>query len=95
MREGQFRVSLSPAYGGSYTKVSIHGFVPTVIPERDARHLVEKLAFWSGWPVRLALSVDTQSAGWCEVWTSTLMDIPDHHLQVRFRRRRDRGSEHG
>ena len=59
MKQGQFRVHVRPCCGGAYTRVQLCGSVPTAIPSRSLKRLAAMLAFWSGWPVALALSVPT------------------------------------
>ena len=88
MKQGQFRACLRPVCGGTFTEVRLCGFVPTAIPARVLRRLAAALTLWSGWPVVVALSVAPDTAAWCESWVAALQDIPERHLDVRFRRRR-------
>jgi hypothetical protein len=87
MRSGQVSIQLRPFEGGSFTLWSAHGSVPTAIPPAQLRRLLSGLAFWSGWRVRLALSVDAETAGWCECWSEALGAVPARHLEVCFRQR--------
>lgn len=84
MKRGQFRIRLRPYNGGAFTQVQLYGYVPTAIPARLAKRLTSLLTFWSGWPVALALCVDTATVGWCEQWADCVQDVPVHHLEVRF-----------
>ena len=87
MHPGQVMIQLRPFEAGSFTLWSARGAVPTAVPPAQLRRLVSGLAFWSGWPVRLALSVDAATVGWCEIWSDSLGHVPDRHLEVQFRRR--------
>ena len=84
MRQGQFQVRLRPCCGGAFTQLQLSGCVPTAIPPHLAKQLTESLTFWSGWPVLLALPAAGATAGWCDLWTDCLKDIPVHHLEIRF-----------
>jgi hypothetical protein len=84
MDTGQMKLMLSPKEGGSYTRLSLCGWLPTALPGRELRRLLSMLSFWSGWPVRVVLSVDAQTASWCEVWTDALCAVPERHLEVQF-----------
>jgi hypothetical protein len=90
MRQGQMRVRLRPIVGGSYTEVRLCGMVPTTVPPRAVQRALSLLRLWSGWPVALALCVEADAAGWCEVWADALADVPADHLEVRFVLPRDR-----
>ena len=92
MKEGQFRVRLRPCCGGAYTHVQLCGSVPTALPSQALKRMISMLAFWSGWPVALALSVGRDTAGWCDSWADALQDVPERHLELRFvlPRRRER-----
>jgi hypothetical protein len=87
MRSGQVTIRLRPFEGGSFTLWSAHGAVPTAIPPAQLRRLLSGLAFWSGWPVRLALPVDAETVAWCEIWSEALAAVPARHLEVRFHHR--------
>lgn len=84
MQNGRIKVWLSPLNGGSYTRLRLSGAIPTALPVRELRHLMERMSFFSGYPVECALSVDKEEAGWCEWWTDRLAVIPGHLLDVRF-----------
>jgi len=84
MAEGKFRVWLSPVHGGSYTQVLLSGVLPSVLPIKELRKLVDRLSLFSGYPVECVLSVAKEEAGWCEFWTNTLGSIPAQVLEVRY-----------
>jgi hypothetical protein len=84
MKPGQFRARLVPKYGGSFSQLHLSGCVPTAIPPRLAKHLIEILTLWSGWPVVLALPAAGVTAGWCDLWVDCLRDISVDHLEIRF-----------
>jgi hypothetical protein len=75
-------LELRPLYGGSYTQLSLSGPVPSA--PQGLRCLLTTFALWNGYPVGVVLSVDAQTAGWCEVWTDALCSVPARHLEVRF-----------
>ena len=84
MQNGRIKVWLSPLNGGSYTQLRLIGTLPTALPVRELRSLIEKLSFFSGYPVECALFVDEETAGWCEWWTGRLAVMPVRHLKVRY-----------
>jgi hypothetical protein len=88
MEDGRFRAILSPVNGGSFTRLRLTGVVPSSVMKKDVARLVRALDFWSGWPVACVLCVDKETACWCEWWTDILVDIPERHLKVRYRRTR-------
>ncbi len=88
-RPGQFRIHLRPEQGGAYTRWRVTGSVPSAVPAWQLERLMKMIAFWSGWPVELALSVDRQTAGWCERWADALADIHPEQLRLRFIVRRE------
>lgn len=77
-------LELRPLHGGSYTQFSLTGPVPSA-PPRGLRQLLTMLAHWNGYPVDVALSVDAQTADWCETWTDALACVPARHLEICFR----------
>ena len=87
-KRGQIRLHLSALHGGSFTRLWLCGAVPTALPPAVLGRLFAMLSFWSGWPVALALSVDEATASWCDVWSDALRDVPEHHLEIRFKSRR-------
>ena len=89
MQDSRVRVWLSPLVGGAYTKFRITGTIPTAVPARKLKRLVEELSFWSGYLVECALSVEREGASWCEWWTDRLAVIPERHLKVSFIIRRN------
>lgn len=96
MQNDRIKVWLSPLNGGSCTKLRLIGAIPMALPAKDLRHLMGKMSFFSGYPVECALSVDKETAGWCEWWIDRLAVIPGHLLDVRFiARDRMRKSRHG
>ena len=74
---------------GAYTRLSLSGPVPTALPGRLLRQLLPQLAFWTGWPVDVVLSVE-DPAEFSEAWIAELLAVPDRHLCVRFTCRRKR-----
>lgn len=88
MKNGQMKMTLTPEHGGVYTKLRLLGSVPTAIPRITASRLARGLTFWIGWSVECVLSVDRETACWCEWWTELLADIPEHHLELHYRVRR-------
>jgi len=94
MKQGQFQIRLRPLCGGAFTRVQLCGCVPTAIPPQLVRRLAKLLSFWSGWPVVLALSVESETGGWCELWTESVKDIPERHLDLRFSPARRIGVQH-
>jgi len=84
MKQGQFQVRLRPLYDGHFTRVQLCGCVPTTLMPRQLRRMAAQLTLWSGWPVRLALCADAETAAWCELWVDSLKEIPEDHLEVRF-----------
>ncbi len=84
MRRGQFHVSLRPEHGGAFTHWRIVGSTPSSVPARLVARLIKKMAFWSGWPVELALFVNRETACWCEWWTEILDNVPLEAVRVRF-----------
>jgi hypothetical protein len=84
MRQGQMVIQLRVVQGGAYTELRLRGAVPTALPTRLVRRLMEILSSWSGWPVALALSVEADTAGWCEFWSDVLSSVPARHLEIRF-----------
>ena len=75
-------LELRPLHGGSYTQFSLSGPVPSS-PHALGR-LLTTFSRWSGYPVSVALFVDAQTAGWCEVWADAPSNVPAPHLEVRF-----------
>jgi len=94
-REGQFRIHLRPEHGGAYTRWRVTGSTPSAVPARQLDRLMWMMAYWSGWPVELALSVDLETAGWCEWWADVLAGVHPEHLRLRFVARRRRGKGEG
>jgi hypothetical protein len=84
MQNGRIKVWLSPLNGGSYTQLRLTGSAPTALSKRVLRRFAERMSFWSGAPVECALSVDKETAAWCEWWTERLAAIPGRLLEVRF-----------
>ena len=84
MTPDQFVLELSPRDGGSYTRLSLSGSLPTALPVRELRRLLAMLAFWSGWPVSVVLRVDATTANWCEWWTEALCAERARDFEVRF-----------
>lgn len=74
---------LRPLQGGSYTQLSLRGPVPSA--PRELRRLLTTFAHWNGYPVGVVLFVDAKTAGWCEVWSDALLNVPERLLEVRFR----------
>jgi hypothetical protein len=84
-RTEEMRLSLRPVQGGSYTQFSLSGILCSA-PQPGVMHrLAETFSLWSGWPLHVALHVDMRTAGWCEVWTDALADVPADFLAVTFR----------
>jgi hypothetical protein len=77
---------LRPLGGGSYTQLLLLGPVPSSPVPLNLRRLLTMFSDWSGYPVDVVLSVDKQTAGWCEVWTDALCAVPARHLEVTFHR---------
>ena len=75
-------VRLSPLCDGAYTHLKIEGALPTALPAKALQRLARALAFWSGYPVACALSVEGQATGWCGWWLDQLALIPAHHLEL-------------
>ncbi len=81
-KSDRMTLELRPLHGGSYTQLSLRGPVPSAPPGMG--RLITTFAHWSGYPVNVVLSVDMETAGWCEVWTEVLCAVPERHLEVRF-----------
>ncbi len=79
------KLSLRPVQGGSYTKFSLTGTLCSAPQSRVMQRLAETFSLWSGWPLHVVLHVDMRTAGWCEVWTDALADVPADFLAVTFR----------
>lgn len=79
-------LTLRPLAGGSYTQLLLLGSVPSSPVPLNVRRLLTMFSNWSGCPVDVVLSVDAQTAGWCEVWTEALCAVPERHLEVTFHR---------
>jgi hypothetical protein len=77
-------LTLRPLAGGSYTQLLLLGSVPSAPVPLNLRRLLTMFSNWSGYPVDVVLSVDKQTAGWCEVWTDALCAVPARHLEVTF-----------
>jgi hypothetical protein len=83
-KAGQFHFHLRPQCSGVFTQWQIIGSVPTVVPSQKMRRFIRELSFWSGWPVKLVLSAEVETADWLECWTDALTEIPEDHLELRF-----------
>jgi hypothetical protein len=97
MRTSPFSVYLQPEGDGSFTSLRLFGSVVTALPPCEIGRWIRQLAMWSGSPVELALPVEIGTAGWFELWTYAVSDIPARHLQLRFRLHRPhrkRGQRH-
>ncbi len=88
MRPGQMTMRLEPELGGSYTRLRLHGTLPTALPRPVAARFARELAFWSGWSVSCVLSADEEAVRWCDWWTDLLADISAQHLELRCHHRR-------
>ena len=86
-------LELSPLCGGSYTQFSLSGPVPS--SPRALRRLLTTFALWNGYPVDVVLSVDAQTASWCEVWADALSTVPARHLEVCFEVKPERAVSEG
>ena len=76
---------LRATHGGAFTELTLCGpIVSAPPPARALRRLFSQLAFWSGYPVHVVLSVDA-AAGWLEVWSDALAVVPERHARVEFR----------
>ncbi len=84
-RTERMRLSLRPVQGGAYTQFSLSGILCSAPQPRVMQGLAETFSLWSGWPLHVVLHVDTRTAGWCEVWTDALADVPAEFLAVTFR----------
>lgn len=84
MRQGQMQLQLRPVLGGAYTELRLRGTVSTALPAPVVRRLLATLSLSSGWPVALALCVEADAAGWCELWSDALSSIAERHLEIRF-----------
>lgn len=84
MKQGQPRLHLSPLHGGSFTRLRLSCSVVTALPPTELQRLLVMLSLWSGWPVRLVLSVDGAAGGWFDFWTDALEGVPEHHLELVF-----------
>jgi hypothetical protein len=81
-RPNRMTLELRPLHGGSYTQLSLSGPVPSA--PRELRRLLTSFALWNGYPVDVVLSVDAETASWCEVWADALSTVPARHLEVCF-----------
>lgn len=86
MEKGQTVVRLRPVAEGAYTEFSVCGVVPSSIPYGVMSRLLRGLSFWSGYPVRVVLSVDILTASWLECWTDVLGRVPESHRKIIFKR---------
>jgi hypothetical protein len=84
MRSAKMQLRLSPLNGGAYTQLRLWGPLPTDPQPRQWRSLLAMLSHANGYPVHAVLSV--ADPGFCEVWTHALCDVPERHLELRFRR---------
>lgn len=84
MKNGHIKVCLWPLNGGSYTRLQLTCVTPTALSARELRRLAQKMSFWSDAPIECVLSVDEETAAWCEWWIDRLADIPARLLEVLF-----------
>lgn len=82
MRTEQMVVHLAPELGGSYTRIRAQGVIASGVPDWSVQRVLAGLALWSGWPVRLVLSADVQTALWLEYWLTSLGRVPERHHEL-------------
>lgn len=83
-KPNRMTLALRPLQGGSYTQLLLLGPVPSAPVPLNLRRLLTMFSHWNGYPVEVVLSVDKQTAGWCEIWTDALSAVPARHLEVSF-----------
>jgi hypothetical protein len=86
MDHTRMTMELRPLHEGAYTRISLKGPVVTTPSARDVRRLLGLLAFWSGGPVHIVLSVAGTNAEicWSELWDDVMRAVPARHAEIRF-----------
>jgi hypothetical protein len=84
MKANGITLRLRALHGGAFTELSLSGPIATLPPTKTVRRLLSMLAYWSGYPVHVVLSVDG-AAGWLELWTDVLVKVPERDVRVEFR----------
>jgi hypothetical protein len=79
-------MELRPLQDGAYSQIRIRGPAITILAASDVRRLLAMLAFCSGGPVEVALSVAGTNADscWAELWDHVLQEVPAAHAEIRF-----------
>lgn len=79
-------LELRPLHQGACTQITLRGSVLPPPASRALRRLLAVLAFWSGRPVHVVLSVAGTEADtcWAELWDDVMRDVPAHHAKIRF-----------
>jgi len=80
----QMMLELRPLHGGAYTQLSLHGPVCSDPQAKWLRQLLTTFSYWNGYPVRVVLSVDGQTASWLDVWCDALSTVRGRHHEVVF-----------
>jgi len=83
----ELTMELEPWSGGAYTLLTLRGVMATVAQPKELRSLLKVLAWWSGAPVDVVLSVDGTNSGsrWLEFWDDVLLNVRGRHLfRLRF-----------
>jgi hypothetical protein len=89
----EIKATLRALHGGAFTQITLSGpIVSAPPPASSLRRLFSQLAFWSGYPVHVVLSVNEQ-AKWLETWAAALAAVPERHLRIEFRLVRGRDEQ--
>ena len=83
-------IHLSPLCNGTYTRLQISTSVITPMPAWALRRICSVLFLFSGERSRFVLSVDKETASWCEWWVDSIIKLPTSDSQVRFVRQREK-----
>ena len=80
---GGTKLQLKPAQTEGRTRFAVTGSLPDGLPRFALHQLMAQLSYWTGERIDAVLYADGP-AGWVEVWSDALADVPERHLRVRF-----------
>lgn len=66
------------------TQLRLRCSLPNQLPTAVLHGLLAQLVYWSGGPLRVVLPADGPS-WWSEPLVDALAEVPERHLQVKFR----------